>query len=215
MKYHLILPAALGLIGAANAAIVVTPTGVTTSTVPTPGDTFPVGNLINNSGLSTTPVTEANYTTVTHANGSASTAWVTVDVGSNGGDYFVEGNANPVLTFDLGGTFDLTNFLYWGYFNGGTVNEAKSFTLSFSTTGVGGTFSGDQLFNQTTARGTGTAGDFALAPVTANAVRITITDNFNGDRVGLGEVKFLAVPEPSVALLGGLSLLGLLRRRRA
>lgn len=211
MKSTLIFPLFLGLTAcAASAATLVTPTGITSSTTDT--DTFVVGNLINNSGLSNT-VTEANYTTVTHTT-NASTSWVTADPAPGGGDYFGEGNPNPVLTIDLGGTYNLTNFIYWGYNNGGTGNEAKSFTLSFSTTGIGGTFSGNQLFTQETARGNGTAGNFTLAETSANAVRITITDNFGLDRVGLSEVKFLAVPEPSAALLGGLGLLALLRRRR-
>jgi hypothetical protein len=34
-----------------------------------------------------------------------------------------------------------------------------------------------------------------------------------GDRVGLGEIAFAAVPEPSTALLGGIALLFPARRR--
>ena len=56
----------------------------------------------------------------------------------------------------------------------------------------------------------------------ANAVQLEITDNHfggispGGDRIGLGEIKLIgdAIPEPSTGLLGGLALLGLLRRRR-
>ncbi|MGC6457541.1 MAG: PEP-CTERM sorting domain-containing protein [Akkermansiaceae bacterium] len=52
----------------------------------------------------------------------------------------------------------------------------------------------------------------------ANAVRMTITDNHFGgpaseDRVGMGEVRFVAIPEPSTLLLGGLALFGLVRQK--
>lgn len=48
---------------------------------------------------------------------------------------------------------------------------------------------------------------------------MTITDNhFAGpaseDRVGRGEVRFVAIPEPSTLLLGGLALFGLVRQKR-
>lgn len=59
----------------------------------------------------------------------------------------------------------------------------------------------------------------------ARYVEFTVTDNYysnggfgppaGGDRVGLNEIAFEAIPEPSSALLGGVALLGLLRRRRA
>lgn len=53
----------------------------------------------------------------------------------------------------------------------------------------------------------------------ANFVRMTVTDNQfggapGGDRLGMGEIRFIAVPEPSTALLGSLALLGLIRRKR-
>lgn len=51
---------------------------------------------------------------------------------------------------------------------------------------------------------------------------MTMTDNYfgesggaGGERVGLSEVRFSQVPEPTAALLGGIGLLALLRRRLA
>lgn len=51
-------------------------------------------------------------------------------------------------------------------------------------------------------------------------MRLTVVNNHfggtaaDGDRLGLGEVKFVAVPEPSKAILVGLGGLAFLRRRR-
>lgn len=216
MKPSILMAALAAATTATNhAAILLTPTGVTTNTT---GDTFPIGNLINNSGFDSTP-TIGNYATTTQSAGNSdgTKAWVTSSIGS--GDYFAS-RENPVLVFDLGGTHELTSFIYWGYNNGGTGNEAKSFTLTFSTTGTDGTFTGSQSFSSDTAIGIGIPAEFSLAQVTANAVRIEITDNYHGintggDRVGLGEVKFIAIPEPATVLLGSMGLLALLRRRRA
>lgn len=217
---HAILGATsiLALHATAHAAVLITPTSVLSATDATDTYKATVG-LIDNAGLSGA-ADLGNYTTITHSNTSSnSLGWVTADPSPLGGDYFVDGPGNPVLTFDLGGTYNLTDFVYWGYNNGGTGNEAKNFTIEFS---VGGGSYGDAVnFSQTTARGASTPATVNFASIEADSVRITITDNFSGigtggDRVGLGEVKFIgtAVPEPSSIVLLGLSSLALLFRRR-
>jgi len=45
-------------------------------------------------------------------------------------------------------------------------------------------------------------------------IRMVGTAASTSDRLGVSEVKFGAIPEPTTALLGGLGLLVLLRRRR-
>lgn len=208
----------LTLCTAANAAVLITPTGVVSATDATDTYKATVG-LIDDAGLSGS-ADLGNYTTITHSATSGNTlGWVTNDPGAGGGDYFADGPGNPVLTFDLGGTYSLTDFVYWGYNNGGTANEAKSFTLEFSV--GGGAYGSAVNYTQGSAIGTGTPVTVNFSSIEADSVRVTITDNYysggaGGDRVGLGEVKFIgtAVPEPSATALLGLSALALLARRR-
>ena len=222
----------IALLGAAatfsSAAVLVTPTGVTaalTFSPPSPGiNFFPVGNIINDSGLSGA-ADIGNYTTITHSAASASTAWTTDDPAPGGGDWFAEGNAPVALLLPLGGTYSLTDFVFWGYhFGAGNGNEARAFTVEFSINGgasFGSSVNVEQPLGSLAVANSATL-SFGGA-FTADTVRVTITDNqggggpAGGDRLGLGEVKFIgtAVPDPSAALMGGLALLGFMRRRRA
>lgn len=57
----------------------------------------------------------------------------------------------------------------------------------------------------------------SLGGITAQYVAIEILTAENGtipDRVGLAQVEFTAIPEPSAALLGALGVIALMRRRR-
>ena len=203
----------IGLGAAANAAILVTPTGVTSSTAG--DDLFTSANLINDSGFTVTPTIDTYASTSQNGSSDGTRAWVTTDPGPGGGDYFDDGPGNPVLTFDLGSAQDLTDFVYWGYNNGGTGNEASVFNLTFSTDNS--TFGSLVIFDQSgLALGLGTPATLSLgSTINAQYVRVEMTDNQGGiDRVGLGEVKFIAVPEPSSTALLGLGGLALLLRRR-
>lgn len=142
-------------------------------------------------------------------------------------DYFKYG-PTPVLTLDLGEDRLLTEISIWGYLYW-TANGASAFTLRFASDSDGANGFGTSidynpviagLLNESYSRQS-----FALAPVTARFVQMTITDNFfdpafpdgGGDRVGLGEIAFQAVPVPgTLALLGlGLAFLAAVRNRRA
>jgi hypothetical protein len=218
MKIAGALVLSFGMMAASQAAVLVTPTDVTTSTT---GDLAAVGNIINNTGIDDSnddPIvpTIANYATTHHISGYAGISWVTDSVGS--GDYF-DAKSDPVLVFNLGASYDLTDFVYWGYESGGTRNEASAATLEFSTDGLN--YSGSISFDGTgTPVGTGNPLTLSLQnTISAQYVRMTITDNQGysgggGDRVAIGEVKFLAVPEPSSAALLGLGGLVLILRRR-
>lgn len=154
---------------------------------------YAANNVINGSGLSAVP-TGANYTTVTHAAAASNNAWVTNAAGADW--YAALGAPNPTFVFQLGSVQSIKGVASWGYhFGAGNGNETSAYTLEFSTDG-GSTWSTPTA---TINRGL-TASAVAIntfAPVNANAVRMTITDNNagvagGGDRVGLGEVRFLS-----------------------
>jgi hypothetical protein len=154
---------------------------------------YAANNVINGSGLSAVP-TATNYTSVTHASAASDNAWVTNAPGADW--YAVPGAPNPTFVFQLGAVQTVKGVASWGYhFGSGNGNEARAYTLEFSTDG-GTTWSAPTA---TINRGL-TAAAVAVntfAPVSANAVRMVITDNnagfaAGGDRVGLGEVRFLS-----------------------
>jgi predicted outer membrane repeat protein len=175
-------------------AVLVRPAAITSSTSAT--DFFPVGQLIDGSGLSGTP-TVANLGT----HGAASlgnTAWVTE---SPAADYYTARPA-PVLTCTLPSGRNITELVIWPYnFNAGAPvgNEAKTFDVAFSTDGV-------NFANTVTVTSpvplvsNGLRLPLPGGPRLASHVRVTITDNHylaapGGDRVGLGEIRFVATPE--------------------
>lgn len=215
-----------GLTAAASAQIFISPVG---ATLTQSSEFFPVANIANGSGLSATP-TFANYMTVTHSDASAATAWTTVNP-NGAGDYFLAGSpgAQAIIVLNLGATYALTDFAYWGYHftaqGGGNGNEARAFTLEFSIDG-GGTYP-TSVNVESPLSTLAVANSLTLnfgGTFQADTVRMTITDNHfgstapggGGDRLGLGEVGFVGtlVPEPSVPLLCGLITFALLRRRR-
>lgn len=181
-----------------------TPTSVTTNGV---SEFFSATNLINNSGLSAA-ADATNYTSITHAAASATTAWTTNNP-NGAGDYFLTTNPGtlPVFTFTLPEATNLNQMVAWGYhFGASNGNEARKFLVEFSEDG------GTTYPNSVTVESP--AGEFMIAnPKTfdfggayhANTVRVSMTDNHfgtgaGGDRVGLGEIKFYSVSDPSLQL---------------
>ncbi|MEJ6579702.1 MAG: PEP-CTERM sorting domain-containing protein [Akkermansiaceae bacterium] len=222
MKTKTIIALAAFTVGSAHAAVLITPTGLTnTSGV---SEFFPAINIINNTGLSGA-ADIANYNTITHGAAGAGSAWTT-NAPNGAGDYFLATSpgTSAVFTLTLDQLYAVTDFVFWGYhFNAANGNEGREFTLSFSTDG-GATFpTSTTISNPLSTYAVSAAATLSLGgSFNANAVQLEITDNHfegtspGGDRIGLGEAKFIgdAVPEPSSGLLGGLALLGLLRRRR-
>lgn len=182
---------------AANAALVITPTGASASSQYNAG--YDAGNLIDDSALSgTAPHTIGD----THTGNAPDTGWLS------------SGATLPqTVTFDLGSSYLLTDMHIWQYGHP-TSNYSKDIKVQFSTTGTGGVFGGDVDIILAIGAATVSAQTFAIPSITANAVKFTITSGTSGNYVGLSEVKFSAIPEPGSALLGGLGLLMLLRRRR-
>lgn len=189
------------------AAELVTPVSVTSITAA--ADFFPVARLIDNSGLSG-PADLSAYSTISHAGASASNAWVTNAPGGGGSDYYATGSPDPVLTFILDDTYELTDLVVWGYhFGNPNNNESRGFTVEFSQDG-GVSWSGSVMLSHARTASGNESLPFGAAN-SADAVRITITDNHfgaagagGGDRIGLGEVKFIGTlppdPNPVIAI---------------
>lgn len=173
------------------ASDMITPVSVASST--SANDFLPASALIDGSGLPQSP-TFGNYESLLHADGTAGTnSWVTEGFA---GDYYNSG-PTPVLEFSLGGNHTVTDLVVWGYqFGGPNNNEAKTFEIAFSTNG------GATYHNTVTVSHQRTGGEQETISLggsfTANHIRVTIVDNhfgtpgsLGGDRVGLGEVRFL------------------------
>ncbi|MCA9050947.1 MAG: hypothetical protein KDA89_19555, partial [Planctomycetaceae bacterium] len=120
---------------------------------------------------------------------------------STGGstDYFAQGGTAPELTFTLDSLQAITDLVVWGFhFDRPENNEAAAFTVEFSTD------NGRSFGNAVMVTHNRTESASEIIPLggtfVANAVRVTVTDNHfgndaqgetGGDRVGLGEVRFL------------------------
>ena len=199
------------------------PVSISSSTSAT--DLFPVSNLIQGPGSGF----DANDP---HAKllGGPDGNWVTAAPGGFPADYIAVAGP-PVLTIDLGVDLPLYEISAWGYANS-NANGVSSFSLRFATAAEGlAGFGGSIAFNPTyfaindeTARQSFPFGE----TIQARYVEMTLLDNHfvapgdgsggeipGGDRVGLGEVAFAVVPEPSATFLALSSLGFLLLRRRA
>ena len=203
------LTAALTLQGFANAQVI-TPSGVTSSN-PNTAPGFPLDAMIDGSGLSDDVLTLANLGSVTHEGVTDGNAWAT---NSNPPDYFPAPDGAPFIEFELNSPQTLTGFVYWGFLRSNGAdggNEAKTFEIRLFLT------SGDPTeFVFTADSPTGlNSREFSFPAVeNVSSVQITILDNhfgdssgignsnFNGNRLGLSEIRFVNRPQVIVTTLG-------------
>jgi hypothetical protein len=140
-------------------------------------------------------------------------------------------NRFPVtITLDFTEAVDLSKFYLWNHSNnnggGAPANGVKAFSLTFfdgasgGGSQIGSVFNGSALAAPANDGGDGYAAqvfDFGSTYADVRSIRFLLTSKqseVTSGFVAVREIGFEAIPEPSSALLGGLGLLALLRRRR-
>ena len=211
-KTSTILALLFGAASLASAATFITPVSVTS---PNSNAYFPIARLIQGPGV--------GYSATEPHDGIPGQTWVTDAPGGFPSDYIAVAGA-PILIFDLGKDYSLTEISTWGYTTT-NANGIKTFDLRFATEAQGTANFGSPQTGFTAGFSDITRTSNPLSPVVARYVEFTGTSTYitngglgppaGGDRAGLGEVAFALVPEPSSAALAGLAFLGLMRRRRS
>lgn len=231
MKKTLLTSLILGsLVGPMHAALI---TGITLeSGSVNPFNTIPMGpaKAINGAGLPGGTPALSGFHSTTFSDG-----WWSLPTASTPGP--------QQITVNLSAVYNVNTIHIWNYNEGGqTLRSTKNVEIYVSPDGIvanlvklvtagAGTHnngSGDFLLPQGLGAATYGGFDLDLSGVTnaslLNNVRLiqfkpldsygSTPQNAFPDGVGLSEVQFGAVPEPSAALLGGLGVVALLRRRR-
>lgn len=148
-------------------------------------------NLINGSGLNSEPTTVADLATTTHAVSWAA-SWATADEGTPAGNPYFPSRPAVIFELDLDVVYNVSLFAYWGY-PLATDNNPKGITFDFSTDG-GLTYSSTENVILGSSVDDGSVFVHQQAsfstPRSANYIRMTITSNQGGTRIGFGELRF-------------------------
>ena len=155
---------------------------------------------LNGSGLSAPP-TDANVLTVEHTAATATDNHYLGNTANTGGGATI---AAEVLTFDLGGTFDVTDIYLWTYERSQAARGLVRFDIAFSTDG-GATFGTPvaastlgiadfQLWGVWTVR-TPQQRTFSAPQTGVTTIRFSNVVN-GGDttRLGISEIRFGGIP---------------------
>ena len=149
--------------------------------------------------------------------------WMTLGDGDSPPDGLTPGacggeDCNPFAKFDLGAVTTLARVDIYNYNEGCCANRGiATMNVSHSVDDVNYTFLGNFPVPQAAGAPFGGVPSLSIPFLNADA-RYVLFDGFtsqgNGDVVGLNEVEFYQVPEPSSLVLLALSLLGLVGIRR-
>jgi hypothetical protein len=181
-------------------------------------DLYPASNLILGPGVGFDA--NAPYEKLL---GGADGNWVTAAPGGFPSDY-IEVAGMPVFSLDLGQDTNLREISIWGYSDTNS-NGTSELSLLFATDAEGPDGVGSSItYNPTffpEVTGIPRQSFLFSEAVNARYVQLTNVDNYfvapgdgtggppglaGGDRVGLGEIAFANVPEPSTIALVGLAL---------
>ena len=194
---------------------IVKPTGATASSSPSGFVQYQsINKIIDGSGLSTSLNTGDPGPVVwpTHSV-NQSDLWV-----ADAFDSFPPAG-NPLtwtVTLTLGSVYHLTGFHLWNENELEANRSSSNYTVSVSTDGSSYTpiTASPTPFLASPPSSSYQGDEYSFtSPVSASFVRFAITSNYGAQYVGLSEIRFEAIPEPSTILLFGLG--GLLVWRRA
>lgn len=187
----------LALPGTAISAIIVTPSGVTASHSLS---AYPIIHTINSHGLNDADPNILNWTHDPTPSNTNDKSWL--------------GNlAGAEVIYQLPGPITLTDLYFWAYYGGTDTRAVTALDISFSSDG-GSNYSAATTLNMGTPNAA--TEQFALGTQTnVTHVRFNNIQNGGNNLVGIGEVRFGAIPEPSSWVLASIALgVTVLRRRR-
>lgn len=208
--------------GLSQAATFLTISGIGSNMVDGNPGGNPLSNIIEGPGVGYDALEPHNR---------AGGVWYTNAPGGFPSDYITFRDGPEYVWFDLGLDVTLTELSYWGYSNG-NANGMREFNITFATEAEGGAPGlGDESYGSSITENPAFTAIQDFTPrqsftfpsaVVARYVRVEATSTFfnqpgagaGGDRLGIGEIAFAQIPEPSSALLSLFGVALLIRRKR-